>query len=182
MPRITATTRRPSRLPPTASSSDRPPAALIAGIGRFQVPQDSLKTLDLTANAGTSTVDLGSGHLDDLHATVNAGDVRVLAGSAAIANVDVTMNAGRLRLTLGSAAASGRLSVNAGAIDLCVPSDVGLSFDVEDQLTFVTNLSARGLTHDGSTWRRSGSTPQTINLSVEGNAASFTLNPNGGCS
>ena len=148
---------------------------------RIRVPQESLRQLEVTANAGASRVDLGTAHLDEVRATVNAGDFRVLGGAAGVANVDVTMNAGRLRLALGSGPSNGRLSVNAGAIDLCVPDDVGLSFDVKDQLTFATNLSARGLARNGSTWSRTGSNGQTIKLSVEGNAASFTLNPNGGC-
>lgn len=145
------------------------------------VPASSLRTLELTANAATTAVDLGSAGLDQLTAEVNAGDVRIGAGSATVANVDATMNAGRLRLTLGNGAAKGSLSVNAGAIDLCVPSDVALRLDVDDQLTFVNNLSSRGLDRNGTIWTRSGSGAQTIDLSVSGNAASFNLNPNGGC-
>jgi len=146
------------------------------------VPASSLESFQLTANAAASTIDLGSAALDDLRADVNAGDVRVSAGAATLKNVDVTMNAGRLRLTLPAGATTGRLSVNAGAIDVCVPADAGLRFDVKDQLTFVTNLSSRGLTRDGSIWTNPGTgTAGTIDLAIEGNAASFTLNPNGGC-
>jgi hypothetical protein len=146
-------------------------------------PASSLTSLRLTANAASSTVDLGSAALDDLRADVNAGDVRISGGSSAIKHADLTMNAGRLRLTLGSGAATtGSLSVNAGAIDLCVPPDVGLRLDVQDQLTFVTNLSSRGLARNGSIWTRGATgAAQTISLSLQGNAASFTLDPNGGC-
>ncbi len=149
----------------------------------ISAPASSVTGLQLTANAASSTVDLGAAALDDLQANVNAGDVRISGGSAPIKHADLTMNAGRLRLTLGgSAATTGKLSVNAGAIDLCVPPDVGLRLDVQDQLTFVTNLSSRGLARNGSIWTRSASgSAQTIDLSVEGNAASFTLDPNGGC-
>jgi len=91
------------------------------------------------------------------------------------------MNAGRMRVTLGAAATSGSLSVNAGTIDLCVPPGAGLRLDVEEQLTFVTNLSSRGLGHDGTVWSRPASGGGVIELSVEGNAASFNLNPDGGC-
>jgi hypothetical protein len=145
------------------------------------VPAASLRTFELTANAAASTIDLGSAGLDQLTATVNAGDVRITGGSATLANVDVTMNAGRLRLTLGSGATHGTLSANAGAIDLCVPADATLRFDVDDQLTFGNNLSSRGLAHSGTVWTRTGTGPQTIDLAVSGNAASFNLDPNGGC-
>ena len=146
------------------------------------VPASALQSLQLTANAGASTIDLGSAALDDLRADVNAGDIRVAASGAAVKTIAVTMNAGRLRLALASAATTGSVSVNAGAIDLCVPADVGLRFDVKDQLTFVTNLSSRGLSRDGSVWTRTASGGAgTIDLSVQGNAASFNLDPNGGC-
>jgi len=51
---------------------------------------------------------------------------------------------------------------------------------VQDQLTFATNLDSRGLTESGDTWTRAG-TGALIDLSIEGNAASFTLDPEGGC-
>jgi len=144
------------------------------------VPAASLQSLELRANASTSSADLGSATVDELQANVNAGDVRLVARSATVRRVDAEMNAGRLRLTLGSAGTTGELSVNAGAIDLCVPDGVALRFDVEDQLTFVTNLSSRGLSRDGDVWTRGGG-GATIDLAIKGNAASFTLNPNGGC-
>ena len=150
---------------------------------KIAAPSSSLTSFRLTANAASSTVDLGTAALEDLQADVNAGDVRISGGSSPIRHADLTMNAGRLRLTLGNGAATtGSLSVNAGAIDLCVPPDVGLRLDVQDQLTFVTNLSSRGLARNGSIWTRPGTgAAQTISLSVQGNAASFTLDPNGGC-
>jgi hypothetical protein len=112
---------------------------------------------------------------------MNAGDLRVDAGMATIDRVHVTMNAGRVRLTLGSTAVTGDLSVNAGAIDVCVPDGVALRFRLTDQLTFVTNLSPRGLVRSGSTWSRDAAGSPVVDLTVYGNAASFTLNPDGGC-
>ena len=76
----------------------------------------------------------------------------------------------------------GQISVNAGQIDLCVPDDVGLRLDVTDQLTFVTNLGSQGLDQSGTEWTReaTGGAP-TIDLSLDGNAASLSLRPEGGC-
>ena len=147
-----------------------------------RVPTETTKTIDLTANAATTTVDLGGAKLDELHAEMNAGDVRIAAAEATVGRLEVTMNAGRMRVSLGTAATSGSLSVNAGSIDLCVPPGAGLSLDVKEQLTFVTNLSSRGLGHEGTMWSRSASVGGgVIDLSVDGNAASFNLNPDGGC-
>ena len=149
---------------------------------QLRLPAEALGTLNVTANAGTSTLNLAGATLDELSAAINAGDVRIPAADAAIKHLDLTMNAGRVRLALGSGATSGSISVNAGAVDLCVPPTVGLRLDVEDQLTFTTNLGSRGLAKDGNVWTRgTQGGGDVIDLSVEGNAASFTLDPNGGC-
>ena len=136
----------------------------------------------VTANAASADLDLTGMKIAGIDAEMNAGDLRINAGSATLDRLHATMNAGRVRVLLGPSALSGDLSVNAGAIDVCVPDAVGLRFTVTDQLTFVTNLGARGLTHAGTLWTRSATEGgPVIALSVEGNAASFTLNPDGGC-
>jgi hypothetical protein len=148
----------------------------------IRAPAATLGSLDLEANAATSTVDLGSANLDRLQTDVNAGDVRVIAGSAGVKSLGMTMNAGRMRLTLGAGSTSGNVSVNAGNVDICVPPTSGLRLDVEEQLTFATNLSSRGLAHEGTIWTRPAQGDAgTIDLHVEGNAAVFNLDPNGGC-
>jgi hypothetical protein len=77
---------------------------------------------------------------------------------------------------------TGWLRINAGAIDLCAPSDVGLHLTTTDQLTFGTNLAAEGLARSGNTWTREGAAgAPTIDLSIEGNAASLTLKGEGAC-
>ena len=110
---------------------------------------------------------------------MNAGDLLIDGTGATIGSIDASVNAGRLRVTLVGPT-TGDLSVNAGAIELCVPPDAALSFEVTDQFTFATNVDDRGLTQDGDTWTRQGS-GGLIDLSIEGNAASFTLDPDGGC-
>ena len=83
---------------------------------------------------------------------------------------------------------SGDLEVNAGTIDLCVPPDAALRLTVGDDFAFDTNLAAQGLTEatseddDEGVWQRPGTGGPTITLSVDGNAASFRLDPAGGCS
>jgi hypothetical protein len=147
---------------------------------KLTVAPGLLGEVNLTTNAATATFDLAGAKLSSVRANLNAGDLRIDAGSATVDRVNLEMNAGRMRLTLGTGSTDGSLQVNAGAIDLCVPDGVALRIHVNDQLTFIHNLGERGLSRDGETWTRTGS-GGTIDLDVEGNAASFTLNPTGGC-
>ena len=78
---------------------------------------------------------------------------------------------------------TGNLSANAGAIDLCIPPNASVRIRTDDQLTFAHNLDERGFVHDGDTWTRSDDGDgDLIDLTVDGNAASFTLDPEEGCS
>lgn len=145
-------------------------------------PSALVSDVDLRANAGSGTVDLSGARLASFIAEINAFDLSVDAGGASIDRIDLTMNAGRSRITLGPSSASGSLSVNAGAIELCVPAGAQLRIRLTDQLTFAHNLDDRGLVKSGGTWTRSGSdATSVIDLTVNGAAASFTLDPDGGC-
>lgn len=174
---------QPPIVTPTGSSLDvRAPND--AGSHRQEwslvMPAAELATIDLTANAAAATIDLAGAAVERLDADVNAGDLRIDAGEGVLDFLDVSMNAGRARITLGGTA-QGSLSANAGALELCVPSDATLLLRVEDQLTFGQNLDDRGLARDGDTWTRAGSSATIIEFDIEGNAASFTLEPEGGC-
>jgi hypothetical protein len=145
------------------------------------LPTASTRELDLTANAAKASLDLAGMTLDRLDAEVNAADLRIDGGHAATARVDISINAGRARVTLGQGPTQGRLAANAGAMDLCVPDGATLVLHMTDQLTFVHNLGGRGLARDGNTWTRTGASAGVIELTIDGNAASFTLDPDGGC-
>jgi hypothetical protein len=142
------------------------------------LPSDGFRVLNVQTNAGTARLDVGSAALDQLQVEANAGEVR-LTSAGTIKDLQVSTNAGAAKLTINGPA-DGRLTVNAGSIDLCVPGDAALEFVVNEQFAFGNNLSGSGLARDGNTWRRSGS-GATISFRVEGNAASFNLNPSGGC-
>lgn len=147
---------------------------------QVSVGADVLRAVDLTINAAASTAALDGANLGSVRADLNAGDLRLDGSSATIAEIDLSVNAGRIRATLGAGSTTGSLSANAGAIELCVPPEAALRFDVNDQLTFATNLKSSGLSQDGETWTREGP-GDLIDLDIEGNAASFTLDPDGGC-
>jgi hypothetical protein len=158
-----------------------------SGNGRRQswnvkVPSSAIGGLEIHAAAGSGTADLAGATLTSVTAGADAFDLTIDAGEARVGRVDMTTNAGRSRITLGSGPVSGSLSVNAGAIDLCVPTGSPLRIRLTDQLTFAHNLDDRGLVKSGGTWTRSGTDPESvIDLTVDGAAASFTLDPQGGC-
>ncbi len=143
-------------------------------------PADRLRSVDLEANAASSSLVLAGATLDQVQVDANAGEVLIDGSGASIAELDVEVNAGRARITLDASTTTGDLSVNAGAIELCVPADASLRLEVPDQFTFASNLESRGLTRDGDTWTRAG-TAGPIVLTIDGNAASFTLDPEEGC-
>lgn len=144
------------------------------------VPRDRVGAFDVQFNAGSGTLDVGGAKLAQLQVRANAGDLKVLAAGTSINGLDAEMNAGRLRLDLDGPT-DGRVHVNAGSIDVCAPASADLRFTVSEQLTFGTNLSARGLSRNGDVWTRTGSGGPVIRLDVSGNAGSFNLDPTGGC-
>jgi hypothetical protein len=147
----------------------------------LELPAAQLRDLSISADAAAGTLDLEGAALERLRADVNAGDLRIDAGDARIDRLDISMNAGRARITLADGPTVGSLAANAGAIELCVPTGAGLVLRVTDQLTFGHNLVSRGLARDGDTWTRTAAGGENINLTIDGNAASFTLDPDGGC-
>ncbi len=151
------------------------------------LPAALLASLDVTSNAGHATIDVSGTKLSRLHLALNAGEAVVAATGTSIEGLDVNVNAARARITLGGPVV-GDVEVNAGSIDLCVPADAALRFDVGDDFALDTNLAAQGLVEtageddEAGVWQRPGTGGATISLAVDGNAASFRLDPAGGCS
>jgi hypothetical protein len=108
--------------------------------------------------------------------------VTVELADADLERLDVQTNAGRIGLLLGNAGLSGGLEVNAGAIELCVPSGTGLRLDTTDSVAFGNNFDERDLNESSDVWTRPAEDGAgTIELEINGNAASVTLDPEGGC-
>jgi hypothetical protein len=148
----------------------------------LQLPSAALGGLEIHATAGSGTADLANASLTSVTAGADAFDLTIDAGAATVGRIEVTTNAGRSRITLGSGPVTGSFSVNAGAIDLCVPDGSPLRIGLTDQITFAHNLDDRGLVKSGGTWTRSGGDLESlIDLTIDGAAASFTLDPQGGC-
>jgi Domain of unknown function (DUF5668)/Putative adhesin len=147
------------------------------------LPRDVALDLDVDTNAGSGTLDLTGAELTNFDADMNAGSIAIDLSGANVADLDVGANAGSVSLTADAdASISGSLEVNAGSIELCVADGAAISITVEtDNITFNHNLDESNLVRNGETWT-SGDGAATIALAVEGNAASFTLNPEDGCS
>jgi hypothetical protein len=147
------------------------------------LPGDQDLDLEIDANAASSRLDLEGGSLSRLSLDANAGDVRLTLDGATIDRADVSANAGSLSVTVDADTSfDGSFGMNAGSLKLCAAEGTNIEITVSDtNITFSHNLDDSGLSRSGDTWRSSSGTPD-IRISVEGNAASFTYNPDGGCS
>ena len=145
------------------------------------LPTEPTIEMEIDANAATSTLDLADATFSRLAIDANAGELTMALAGASVSQLEVDANAGSMTIELDDGTElSGTISMNAGSLELCAPEGVGLAITIADaNVTFSHNLDELGLTSDGDTWR-SGDDP-TVTLDVEGNAASFTLNPEGGC-
>jgi hypothetical protein len=153
------------------------------------LPAATSYSLEISPNAADSKVDLGGGTFTSVSIHPNAGSVSFNATGARIDTLDLSLNAGSASIVVGQGAAdiSGALSVNAGSIELCTAGAVVWRFTVEQNITFSTNLAELGFGHDGNVWSYSpplapGTVYSSLDLHITGNAGSFTLNPQGGCS
>jgi DUF4097 and DUF4098 domain-containing protein YvlB len=123
----------------------------------------------IAANAGAIDLDLTGTRANEVALTINAG--------AASINVDEFTHIG------AGVPGSLTIAVNAGSVELCAPDNLGLRIAVTANLTFSHNLADAGLVQDGETWQTPDFEQQDAQLRIDlsGNAASFTLNPEGGC-
>jgi hypothetical protein len=103
---------------------------------------------------------------------------------AQVEGLDLKLNAGSASVVLDeSSMVEGSLNANAGSIDVCAPSSLGLQIELDDNVAFGNNLDERDLQRDGNTWRTANyaSATNRATLHVGGNAGSFALNPTEGC-
>jgi len=147
------------------------------------LPTDLNLTPEISANAAESDLALDDASLATLNVDANAGSVAIGLPGASVDALEVDANAGSISLTADDeTAVTGSVSMNAGSFDLCVPEGVDVAITIsEENITFSHNLDESGLSREGDTWR-SGSGEAAVTLDVSGNAASFTFNPEGGCS
>ena len=145
------------------------------------LPTDPTLALSVDANAASSTLELDDATLSSLGVDANAGDVDIRLPGASVSDLSVEFNAGSISIEVDDGTTlRGSVEMNAGSFDLCVPEGIGLAITMsDDNVTFSHNLDDLGMTRQGDVWR--SGTGDAITLSIEGNAASFTLNPEEGC-
>ena len=76
------------------------------------LPAADVATVNLTANAGTATLDLAGASVERFDADINAGDLRIDAGEAGLDRLDVSMNAGSMRRKIGRPSRIVRISTS----------------------------------------------------------------------
>lgn len=147
-----------------------------------ELPSDATLAFDLEANAASARLDLVDAQFSSLGIDANAGDFDVDLSGATVRGFELDMNAGSAAIVADDETEiAGSVGMNAGSLDLCVADGVGVEITLDDpNVTFSHNLEDRGFDESGDTWRLGSGTP-VVRLDVEGNAASFTFNPDGGC-
>jgi hypothetical protein len=148
------------------------------------LPTDPTLELSIDANAAQSMLDLRDAKLDKLELDANAGDAHLDLGGASVDELDIEVNAGKASVLLDDQSmVTGSLSANAGSLEVCAPASVALQIKTDDNVAFSDNLGESGLQSVGDdTWQTSryGGAEKKVTLTVDGNAANFTLNPDGG--
>ncbi len=147
-----------------------------------ELPAEAELDVDLEANAASAAIDLAGGQLAGLTIDANAGDFAVDVSGASVDGFELDMNAGSASIsTDGDTTLAGSVGMNAGSLDLCVPDGVAVEIVLDDpNVTFSHDLDDHDFDESGDVWRLGSGTP-AIRLSVDGNAASFSFNPDGGC-
>ena len=147
------------------------------------LPRAATYNADIHVNASKGTMDLTGARFSALSLQPNAADILMKLGDSSVEGFDLQLNAGSLSIvaTAGTTLA-GTMEINAGSVQLCAPSDAGLQITASGT-AFGTNLGDTDLTKNGDTWESAGygQSAHQITLTVHGNAASFDLNPPGGC-
>jgi len=150
------------------------------------LPGDDGTNISTSLNAGNATLDLTGGHWGAIQVDGNATSILIDLSDAVADTIEASLNAGSAGIQFSDQTDVGsvRLSANAGEFHVCVPDDVGLQVTIGSSVATGHNLDEDGLTEDGDVWRTANyaSAATQIDIVFSGNAAAFTLNPEGGCS
>ena len=141
--------------------------------------------LEISPNAADTKVDLGGGTFRSVSVHPNAGSLFLALSDARVDDLSISVNAGSASVAIGAGhGMTAELRVNAGSIELYTLGDVALEVTSESNITFSTNLDESHLVKSGNAWSTDGFTNATeqVRIKLSGNAGSFTLNPEGGCS
>ncbi len=139
----------------------------------------------LDLDAGAVVADLEDARLGVLDVELNAGQATInLRNVEEIDGIEVALNAGSLGLYLPSVSTSGSIEANAGSIRLCSPPGVALRLRTADSVLSSYDFGSAGLVQVGEVWETPGydTAVARIELQIETNVGSFSLDPAEGCS
>jgi hypothetical protein len=151
---------------------------------RVALPREVDLDLEVVVNAGSSTIDLAGNRVGSASVQLNAGRAVVdLSGTRSIGDFSFQVNAGSVEVRLPSTSSSGSIEVNAGSVKLCTTPGVAIRIETGGGVAASYDFDGRDLVHTGSTWQSPGyaTAPVRVDLEVQGNAGSFTLDPVEGC-
>jgi hypothetical protein len=151
---------------------------------RIALPADPALGVHAETNAGSSAFDFAGANLDLFELETNAGSAVVDLGAArVVGEIAIEINAGSLDLTLPATSTHGSIELNAGSVALCAPPGVALRIRTEESVITSYDFEGHGLIRDGDTWQTTDydTAAQRIDLVAQGNAGSFTLDPEEGC-
>jgi hypothetical protein len=141
--------------------------------------------IDLSLDAGAAVADLGDARLGAFEIELNAGQATVnLRDVTEIDSIGARLNAGSLGLYLPAVTTTGTIEANAGSIRLCAPPGVALRLHTADSVLSSYDFGDAGLVQVGDVWETPGydTAVTRIELQIEANAGSFSLDPAEGCS
>jgi hypothetical protein len=170
----------------TSLAVSSPDSGFLGGEQRMEVGLglDVTYALSIDVNAATTRLDMAGGRFSELSVDPNAGSLWFNLGGASVASFSLDMNAGSASFQVDEATdLDGTVGMNAGSIEFCADPDTALRFTVEENLTFSQDLDDSDLVRSGDTWTSANfdTADRRIDLRLEGNAASFSFNPEGGC-
>lgn len=169
------------RLSVVSSFAERPFGFVRASdVWRLTLPVASRLDLAATVEAGRGRFDLAGAGLGAVDLVVNAGEVNADFTAATLERLSAHVNGGAAWLRLPADDFTADLTVNAGALRICAPSDLGLRIRNEGTLTATTY---GGLERSDSTWESPGyaTAIHHADVTISANVASVDVNPIGGC-
>lgn len=149
------------------------------------LPAQTSYQLSVSPNAADTTIELGGGRFVAVSLHPNAGSLTLDLTDARVDSLNLSLNAGSAAIIIGQAMTmEASMSVNVGAIEVCTGEGVALQVTTHANITFSHNLDESNLSQGGDSWSTSGyaDAADRVHINLEGNAGSFTLNPEGGCS
>jgi len=147
---------------------------------RLTLPTTEIEDLSFEVNAGEGRIRLPGAQVGHLDVTTNAAHTTVDLSEASVADLTGTVDAGMLSFRLPDADLAGSMEINAGALQVCTPSGLGLRVHHTGSLS---GVSVNGLQQEGSDWQSAdyASALHRADLNVNVNLGAVEINPIGGC-